>query len=105
MAIFSAQVRDYRLHISIPGLEFEMPDEWGALMKFLERHHHDLAPRVTWDAAHLAVISLSLNTDSEARAVRLSIDAVSDALHQTGLGAFYPQGVDIEQINDFVPAG
>ncbi len=82
-----------------------MPDEWGALMRFLERHHPDLATRVTWDAAHLAVVSLSLDTDSEAHAVRLGIDAVSDALHQTGLGGFYPQGVDIEQINDFVPVG
>ena len=82
-----------------------MPDEWGAVMRLLERRHAGLAPRVTWDAAHLAVISLSLDTDSEAHAVRLGIDAVSDALHQTGLGGFYPQGVDIEQINDFVPAG
>ena len=100
-----APVREYRLHISIPGLEMEMPDEWKSLMRFLEQRHADLAPRVTWDAAHLAVVSLSLDTDSEARAVRLGIDAVSDALHQTGLGGFYPQGVDIEQLNDFIPAG
>ncbi len=50
-----APVREYRLHISIPGLELEMPEEWESLMRFLEQRHADLAPRVTWDAAHLAV--------------------------------------------------
>jgi hypothetical protein len=91
---------EYRLWITVPDLPLGSLDEeqpWEPWIAFLERHHSELGPVLTWDGRGGAMVIIALDADSEAHAVRAGVDVVSDALHRTGLGDRYPRLVEVEK--------
>jgi hypothetical protein len=93
-------MNEYRLWITVPDLPLGDVDEdqpWGPWIDFLERHHADLGPVLSWDGKGGAVVVIALDADSEAHAVRTGVDVVTNALHSTGLGDRYPRLVEVEK--------
>jgi hypothetical protein len=92
-------MEEYRLWITVPGLQFSAEDRWEPFAEHLERRYGNLGPTFTWtDDAIVAVVSTKAS--DEADAVWMGIDAVTDSLHATGLGNRYPATVEVEKVEE-----
>lgn len=95
-------VNEYRLWITVPGLPLADEDQWERLIDHLEEHHGELGPAIGWDR-DVASIVVSLEADSEARAVQGGVDAIAASLHEVGLGDHYPTSVEVETVTEEEP--
>jgi len=94
---------EYRVWITVPNLPFIRETEWEPFIECLEtRHDEDLGPVLSWDGDKALVIA-SLETEDEASAARRVVDAVAEALRHAGLGDRYPDGVEVERIDEREP--
>ncbi len=97
-------MREYRLHISVPASPSRRSRVWEPLIGFLETHRGELGPVISWDEERVAVVTVAVDSDDEARAAEICVGAVSDALHRTGLGHLYPRSVEIDPVGDYAAA-
>lgn len=97
-------MREFRLHIRVPGLAFSAESSWGPLIEFLETHRAELGPVISWDEQRVAVVTVAVDSDDAAQATETCVGAVSDALHRTGLGHLYPRSVEIDTVGDYAAA-
>lgn len=96
-------MNEYRVWITVPDLPFTCEGHWEPFIEYLEdRHDEELGPILSWDGDKALVIA-SLETQHEASAAERVVAAVADALRNTGLGDRYPDGVEIEQIDEREP--
>jgi hypothetical protein len=95
---------EYRLWITIPDLPIEGEDRWAPFIDHLERSC-DYGAVLGWDGAD-ARVTLSLAAEDEAAATQAVVDAITVALHETGLGDHYPSAVEVETVpaREFQPA-
>lgn len=90
---------EYRLWITVPGLPFSAENRWEPFTDHLEREWATLGPVFTWsDDAIVAIIAT--DAAGPADAVRIGVEAVTRALHATGLGNRYPASVEVEKVEE-----
>ena len=72
---------EYRVWLKISGLSFEHEEEWGQLLRVLERDHGAFGPVISWSADHAAaVVIVSVNAmNATAASARLTA-VVTEAL-------------------------
>lgn len=96
-------MNEYRVWITVPNLPFSAEAEWEPFIEHLEtRCDEELGPVLSWDGDKALVIA-SVDTDGEASAAQRVVDAVAEALRNTGLGDRYPDAVEVERIDEREP--
>jgi hypothetical protein len=89
---------EYRIFIQIPGVSLADEPSWERLIGWLERHHGELGPVISWDDSATARITVATNATDAAGAAEIASGAVARALHASGLGALYPNAIEIEPV-------
>lgn len=90
---------EYRAFLKVPGLEFADESKWQPFIERLERDYADLAPVIGFVEGGAEII-VSMSCPSESEAAQRGVDAVTDCLRASGLGALYPATVEVERVPD-----
>lgn len=88
---------EYRIFVQIPGVPLADEASWERLIGWLESHHGDLGPVISWDDGTTARVTVATDAEDAAAAAEIASGAVSRALHATDLGALYPRAIEVEQ--------
>lgn len=98
-------MHEYRVWTTVPSLHFANEASWEPFIDALERSHPELGPVISWEGdpaedSDSAVVVVSTSADDEAAAAQIAAAAMTDALHEAGLGDHYPATYEIERAED-----
>jgi hypothetical protein len=99
----SAQA-EYRLWVTVPDLPLDAEELWTPFSDWLERNRGSLGPILSWVGDGSLNVVLATDADDEAAASQGAVEAVTSALHATGLGDRSPLAVDAGRVDEPVAA-
>src|SRR5580692_7014663 len=90
---------EYRIFVQTLSIPVAEETSWERLIGWLEHHHGDLGPVISWDDSTTARITVATDAEDAAAAAEIASGAVSRALHATDLGALYPSTIEVEPVD------
>jgi len=96
---------EFRARITVDGVPYEKPGAWEPLIERLEAVAAEYGPVLTWsDDGRSAVIVMSTEAQTPARAALAFYTTVAETLQALGMAGAYPSSVKVEPADDRQPA-